>query len=320
MYIAKGQIVSRTPIHTSKFTEFLIPSAFALLYLYRKVYPMQGSVSVQQALKKGDRMITHRGYAVFIVIYFPLFLVINAYCDGLRCAALLFSGFFVTSFIVDFYKNHQIAKWRTWAFANVAEVDELTAAAITEGFVLTSSSWFEKLFSYRPSEKEISTAVTLPGEEQTNDMFNDDLALGPAIDIVWKYDSKYLFLTAGFIGFVAVLAFAFALNLAGFLIALPILALSIWLYKCKALTGKKVQVTLNNHGIESVKYGFRKWSSITDPKIISVENSEGEEYYLQYGYADRKEMISLKFMDVNNRELNHLIYIYYNRGRLANGK
>lgn len=265
-------------------------------------------VSVEEALKKGDRWIKYPSLATFLLC------LLLGFIYSIKSSILplwgFLSGFIAGTILMFLYNGYATTKWRIWAFRNVNDVHELKKAAITERIIPWDGSWLEKLEIRTDADKRALTEIQLRFEEPLR-FFDDLIVLSQTV----IYSSRIA-------GFAIILLSLLTLAIATILFAtFDIYPFAILLFiggcfgiwRSQKLIQQQPVITLTEDGIETAPVGFYDWKEITEERVEFYQAGRNSRYYFRYRTPKGQEEISLQYLDVTPRRLNHLLYVYRHR-------
>lgn len=276
---------------------------------------MQGQVSVEEALEKGNKMIKYPMLAISAasVGLGPL-LSFYGYMPMYWSIFIFFAGFSIGLL----YSSYMTTKWRVWAFTNVTNVHELKKIALREKYLPGEGSWLEKIEIKSPADKAALSKI----QERFNEpySFPTEIIIPVETQIFFSKKGRILSLIIALFCMACLIYLLVSSGDVALMVVMGIvIAINIWKYR--KLSNRTPQIILNDKGIQTVSSGFKSWSEITDEEIVyetlNGTQDETERYYLRYmypgscGYA----RISIKDMDISPRELDNLLAVYRDRAQ-----
>lgn len=109
------------------------------------------TVTVDEAISKGKRMINYPGFSIMLII---LGLCFYLGIEKIWPFWIVPVGFVLAFVVAWLYWSIMITKWRLWAFNNVRNVHELKRRAIQEKLIWPDHSIFEKTEIRNPTDKK----------------------------------------------------------------------------------------------------------------------------------------------------------------------
>jgi hypothetical protein len=270
---------------------------------------LDNSVTVNEAIKKGHRMVTYPGMAILlgpvaICLYLgaidriPLWMLLTGIGAGVVLAWL--------------YWSIMITKWRVWAFENVRNVHELKKRATREKLIWGDNNIFEKTEIRNAADRENIDA--LQAKFKRADVFEDDLDVPEETLIYYAKGFNILQMFPGALcgaGGIYMLATTerYWVGIGGLAIGLVIIFENL-----RQVFNKKPQIILNNKGMQTISTPFYKWSSIRNEEVIDKMN-KNVRFYLKYDHPSGEEELPIDDYTTNRNKLEHLMYIYRGRSK-----
>ncbi len=269
---------------------------------------MNETVTVDEAISKGHKMVTYPGMLVLfgilgLTIYLGIQKVIPTWC--------LAVGFILSFILAWLWWSFMITKWRLWAFENVRNVHELKQRAIQEKLIWPDNSIFEKTEIRNSIDKEKLTS--LQNKFKQADLFQDDFTIPDETVIYYSKSKNFLemaiMLVCLGVGIYLILKtdsyiFGSILSVIG----------AYFAYKeYKEATNTEPQIIINDKGIETISTDFYNWNDIENEKVISKGSGKHTHYYLTYNFPHGTEHLQIDGYDTDIRRLNKLLILY--RGR-----
>lgn len=271
---------------------------------------MQETVTVEDAIKKGHKMLTYPANLISIIngVIF-LFLVINT----LVSIYLFLFGLFFGFVLGRLYWLIRVPQWKIWAFENVRNVHELKKRAIRERLIYHDGTTEEKFEYWTARTKQKWKNLERKFEQE--DLFIDDPTI-PSETIIYYSKQKnfiQMVLMISFVGF----GIYIIITMDNFMGYFPLLIGIYFGYtKYKKATNREPQITLNEKGIKTISTDFYDWSEIASEEVILKDGQKHAQYYLVYNYPGGVERLKINEYDTNQYTLNKLLVLY--RGRFAN--
>jgi hypothetical protein len=267
---------------------------------------MAGKVTVEDAIKKGNRMLKYPTTCIFIALLLASF--IGAIALKLHPFTGILAGFILGGGLASLYSSIMTTRWRIWAFGNVDNVHELQRAAITEQLINEENSWKEKLEIRSTSDVALLADIKRRLDEEKN--FIDD----PGVANVTLIFNSYIEWSLG--GWLLILlgvVTGYFISWFTLIILIPAAGILYKAYTRSKEDAGKAVITINNNGIGTFSADFNTWSEIENEKISYVSSGRSGSYRFTYDYPGGKEDINLNFLKIKPYQLNHLLYIYRNR-------
>jgi hypothetical protein len=208
---------------------------------------MEETVSVDEAIKKGHRMVT---FSSMFVMFGTLGLSFFLGLQEILPFWIIPVGFGLSFVLAWLYWSVMITKWRLWAFENVRNVHELKKRAVQEKLIWADNSIFEKTEIRKSTDKEKWNS--LQSKFKQEDKFNDDLTV-PNETIIYFAKGKNFFEMA--FGIVCLFGGIYLLTMTDSYIwglGLSIFG-AYWGYiEYKEATNTEPQIILNENGIQTI--------------------------------------------------------------------
>lgn len=271
---------------------------------------MSSSVSVEEAISKGKRMVTIPSVVVLFVVIF-----ICIYLGSERILPFWIApGGFVFGIIAAWlYWSVMITRWRLWAFENVRNVHRLKRRAVQERLIWKDGHILEKTEFRSGADKQYWES--LQDKFKHKDNFDDDLAVPEETSIVFsKFKIYFKFFLALF--FVAVGIFlmkvgtSFEIVLAGLMIGLGAF---IGFTAYKQMLNKDPQIIINAKGIKVAGFDFHRWAEISNEDVLRKGSGKHQQFFLVYDHINQPVKIKIDELDTNMRKLDNLLFIYHGR-------
>jgi len=112
---------------------------------------MSKTISVNEAISKGHRMVTYPVYVIMFGIMGLSVFLQKKLCFSFSLMALSFLSSFIFAWL---YWSIVITKWRIWAFYNVDNMYELHNKAVSGMLIWERGSFFEKTEIRTKKDKE----------------------------------------------------------------------------------------------------------------------------------------------------------------------
>ncbi|HEY2583057.1 MAG TPA: hypothetical protein VGI43_14700 [Mucilaginibacter sp.] len=264
------------------------------------------TITVDEALKKGRRMVT---YPCLMFIFAGMgvsgvLLIVDA-IPGWG----FFIGLGLGVFLAWLYWSIVITKWRVWAFDNVRNVHELKKRAIKENLIWGDNNFFEKTEIRSAADGE--KLNTLQSKFEKPDLFADDFEVPQEVKIYYS-KRKSLFSLVIMIG-VTGLGVWLVLSDSYFGIFSIGLGLVFIYSEIKHLINKNPQIVLNNEGVQTSSAPFYNWKDVRNEDVTKKITGESSTYYLNYDCPDGGKELQITDLDITHSALENLLRVY--RGR-----
>lgn len=269
---------------------------------------MTGTVSVDEALKRGHRMLTYPSLIILIGgnILFPLLGFLDFIPGGMVILGT------VLSIILPFlYWSFMVTKWRLWAFSNVRNVHELQQRAILERLIGKDGSFYERTEIRTRSQKE--QWEVLKSKFLIADSFEEDYSIPPSTEIYYSKKKMY-------VQIIVLVVFGLLLcipktdkelYLAKFI---PFIIISFLVYRFyRQLTNKVPRIIINDDGLETASTPFYTWREISYEKVQRELGSRNTQYYLIYHHPGGISKSKINDYGITSKQLSKLLIFYRNR-------
>ncbi len=259
---------------------------------------MYETVSVDEAISKGHKMITYPVIIIVVLTCICFYLTNNEYAIPIGFGIALV------------YWNVFITKWRLWAFDNVRNVHELQRRAVYAKLIWAEGTIF--IFPFLRKSIQEKWNLILDKFKQ-KDIFDDDVSI-PEETIIYYSKIKNLFpiaiMLAGAGGGFCLVFYKDQYLLGGgcFLVC------GYFVYDSfKKETNTQPQIIINEKGIKTASSEFAKWEDISGEMVIEEHYRRSTSYYLIYTYNEGREKLEITNYNISQKELENLLRIY--RGR-----
>jgi len=269
--------------------------------------PMQETVSVYQAMRKGHRTVNYPSVAIFLGLLFA---------TGILCVCELLPfwsfpiGFVVALAASWLYWAFMITRWRLWAFDEVRNVHELRKKAIKERLIWPDGSFFERTELRNFEQKQ--RWLILQEKFKEEDIFINDLTIAPETSIYYSRGEFWFGFVALLIVGVAGLYFGIVADSYLGLLAPAVVAVPAVLAFKKA-TNSNAQITVSEMGMYTVKAGFTAWAEVRQEEALIVGHGKYAKRFLHYTTHAGQQRVRIDGLTTDIHKLNHLLQIY--RGR-----
>lgn len=272
---------------------------------------MNETITVDQAISKGHKMVTYPGMLVmFGIMGLTMYLGIQKIIPTWG-----FPVGFILSFVLAWlWWSVMITKWRLWAFENVRNVHELKKRAVQEKLIWADNSIFERTEIRNATDKE--RLNSLQNKFKQDDLFQDDLTIQNETIIYYSKGGNFveMFFMLVLLGFGIYLLVKTDSYILGSVLTLLGAYLSFKEYK--EATNTEPQIILNEKGIKTISTDFYSWNEVENEEVISQGSGKHTHYYLTYDHPDGAEHLQIDDYETNQRDLNKLLILY--RGRSKN--
>ncbi|MGV0923793.1 hypothetical protein [Empedobacter tilapiae] len=271
---------------------------------------MNETVTVDEAISKGHRMITYPVLAITIGIF-----GITFYLGSQKfIPAWGFPVGFIFAMVVSWlWWNFMITKWRIWAFDNVRNIHELKKRAIQEKLICSDNSIFGK--TEIRTTKEVEKLNTLSNKFNQEDVFQDDLTVADET-IIYYSKSKNFVEMAIMLGCLGVGIYSILIG-ESYIVGsiLSIIGIFFGYKKYKDATNTEPQIIINERGIKTRSTDFYSWNEIENEDVISKGSGKNIRYYLSYYHPDGTEHLLIDDYNTDIRSLNKLLILYRGRSK-----
>lgn len=271
---------------------------------------MNETVSVDEAIAKGRRMLMYPGY-VILCVSFGVFIYLMVeknlpnwcYVPGVLLV-------FVPSCI---WWAVMTTKWRIWAFEHVRNVHELKERAIQERLIGRDNSFYVKLEIRSSLDKE--RLALLEDRFRQDDVFEDDLTI-PDETIIYYSKKKNLWEMLLMLFCMAIgIYFFIESNSRIFGLIMTIAGAYLGYREYKEATDTEPQIILNEKGIKTISTDFYAWNEIDNEEAIMEGYGKDSHCYLNYNHPNGSEYLKIDDYDIDQRSLNKLLILYRSRSQ-----
>lgn len=271
------------------------------------------TVTVDQALAKGQRMVNYPVFAIMSgMLLLTSYLLVQKLIHvwGLLISLVLAIG------LSWLWWSFMITKWRLWAFEHVRNVHELKKRAIREKLIWKDGSFFEKTEIRSASDR--AKWDLLQQKFTQEDVFQDDLTI-PSETIIYYSKSKSL-IGLAIMGATLVFGIYVVMGtdryILGAIVAIIGAFASIRSFKMASNT--EPQIIISNKGIETISTRFFPWDEIWNEEVVMEGSGSDSRYYLIYDHPEGSVHLHIDDYDTDQRKLNNLLILY--RGRSEKSK
>lgn len=273
-------------------------------------------LSVYKVLRRGELMVVYT--ACFSMILSMIIAVIVALFTGRIFLSVLLT---ILSFIIPiFIWQHQLVKWKIWAFSRVNNIPKLLLKAGMSLLKDDNLTVTKTVIPYREKKNKIEAILW---NRRHNNLFEVELAdtfLPAQKHIYYSFTRYAMLLLVGFILLYAafqipteneiVLIF---IKILFFVISILLLYISI-----KRLINRQPIITIDSKGIFTIKSGFVSWGDIRN-EDVSVFNTARKYrrkvfrfHYLRDGNI-KSVSCDIETLNVSVIEFDEIVEIYRNR-------
>ena len=269
---------------------------------------MNNSVSVDDAIKKGKRLVNYPGTTIMLGTLGICFYLGIQHIMPFWIVPLGFILSFVFAWI---YWSFMITKWRLWAFDNVRNVHELKKRAIHEKLIWPDDSFFEKTEIRSMADKEKWN--TLQYKFSKKDMFIDDFTIPNETIIYFSKSKNFTEMAICICCFIVGICLIIGNN--NYLLGIIMCAIGGYLgfKKFKNATNAEPQILINEKGIKTASTDFYEWKDVKYEEVIGTGSGKHTSYFLKYNYPNGSVDLKIDNLDTNYDKLNKLLILY--RGR-----
>jgi len=276
---------------------------------------MNETVSVDQAISKGHKMVTYPGMVIMVSL-----LGLTLFFGSIRHYS---AWFWAVGMLISFgapwlYWSVMITKWRFWAFENVRNVHELKKRAIQEKLIWADDDIFGRTEIRSTAEKEKWGKI----QEKFNrkDEFLEDYAI-PRETIICFSKGKNLVEFAIMAG-MSVFGLYLIIKQENEIIGAIFLLVGIFygFKEFKKVINKVPQIIVSDKGIQTISTPFFEWKDIRDEEIIPKEEDDQTRYYLSYHHPGGTEKLKIDEYDLDYKKITKLLILYRGRNNKTNNE
>lgn len=275
---------------------------------------MYETVTVDDALVRGRRMVNYPVTAMLFLLIIASFLVVFLLQLPLWLLAITVPAAIILPWL---YWSFMITRWRLWAFENVRNVHELKKRAIKEKLIWADGKFFEKTEIRSSGEKE--KWADLQSKFKLEDIFHDDYAVPPETKIYYSKTKSSWEVILG-IGLFSLGVYFFVTNgleMGACVCWIAGIVLAIVGYR--QLKNRDAQITLSNDGVTTSELPFCSWAKIINEDVRVVRIGRTHNTYFVYTCSTTENKISINELGVSNAGLEKLLRIYRGRFNQNNG-
>jgi hypothetical protein len=275
---------------------------------------MLEKISVESAIRKGQRNITYPSLLIMVTIQtIIVYFAIQNYITKWQIVL----GVILSIALAWLYWSLTITKWRIWSLENVRNIHDLKQKAIQYKLIWSDGSIFEK--TEFKTNLQILKLTTLNEKFNRKDIiepFIDDLSIPKETIIYYSKIKNYIEMGiiligvfGGFYSFTKPNGFFWGIGL--------ILVCGYFAYlEFKEATNSKPQIKLNENGIVTRSTKFYSWNQIKNEKVTIDYFGQNVNFYLTYDYSGGTEKFLINELRIKHNYLQKLLKIY--RGRNNN--
>lgn len=267
---------------------------------------MNETVTVDQAISKGHRMVN---YPAFIIIF-----AILGVCSYLGIQKILPFWIFPVGLLLAYGSawlswSIIITKWRLWAFENVRNVNELKNRAIQEKLIGADNSFFEKTEIRSKIDNEKWSI--LQNKFKQDDLFQNNSNVANETIIYYSKRKNFfeMSIMLSLLGIGIYLLVKTDNYIFGSIIS--ILATYNGLKRFKKMITTKPQIILNDNGVKTISTEFYEWEQIKNEEV--VKKSSGA--YFVYKHPNGVEHLHIGYYDIDVINLSKLLILYRGRNK-----
>lgn len=273
------------------------------------------TVTVDEAIAKGKRMVNYPGLSIMLILFGLCFYL---GIEKILPFWIVPVGFGLAFVVAWLYWSIMITKWRLWAFNNVRNVHELKRRAIQEKLIWPDHSIFVKTEIRNSTEKKTWNSLQIKFQQE--DVFEDDLTVPVETIIYYSKEKTIIELTILMI-LLGIGIYLLATTDSPIIGAISV-AISVYygFKKYKTVTNTAPQIILNNKGIKTISTDFYEWSAIENEEVISEGFGDSTRFYLIYDHPDGAEYLQIEHYNTNQKNLTKLLTLYRGRSKKKNSQ
>jgi hypothetical protein len=266
------------------------------------------SVTVDEAIARGKRMLTYPSLIIFFGVWALFF------CLAVKTIVpfwFLVAGFVPAGLLAWLYWSVMVTRWRLWAFENVRNVHELQKRAVKKQLLAKEGKFIQKTEIWTAEQKE--RWKLLQDKFKVDDVFIEDYAV-PAETIIHYSKNK-----AGFaliFGLVFLGGSVWLLtqedsrlaSIGGFFVGGLLFIVGL-----KHYVNRQPQIILSNDGVQLANTPFYSWAQITNEDTELVRRGKSSTMYLKYNCPEGEKRIEINELEVSTSAIENLLRVY--RGR-----
>lgn len=281
----------------------------------KRVRNLNGSMAeeketVQQALKRGKRMLTYPVLVIywFMIISWGLAFSYQIFFWWIELIVIPFMLFFVPWV----YRSYFLTKWKITSYERTEDLRELKASAILVGLVSKEEGFLEKLLRTAAQKQKLNELEKNPPVA----IFKDQPDV-PEETILRKPKRKYVMRALFYaVGCIAAL-FLYWLTKHNFHLALCVLGCYYIWKNIRNYRKNEPEIVLNERGIEIASEGLISWEFVQHERVVR-EDDDGVSYYLEFEHPGGREKQCIDTLPIDALELHCLLKVY--RGRYESSR
>jgi hypothetical protein len=273
---------------------------------------MNESVTVDEAISKGLRMVNYPAFIILIgTIELTAYLSIQKIIPTWGLAV----GFILAIGLAWLWWSIMITKWRIWAFDNVRNVHELKKRAIQEKLIWpdNSNSIFEKTEIRSAADKE--KLASLKNKFNQEDLFQDDLAIANETIIYYSRSKNFLEMIFTLLSLVGGIYLILKTDRYILGSILTIIGAYFSFKEYKEATNTEPQIIINNKGIKTISTDYYSWNDIENEDVVSEGSGNNTHYFLTYNHPDGAEYLQIDDYNTDQKSLTKLLILYRGRSK-----
>lgn len=272
------------------------------------------TVSVEEALRKGQRMVDYPTKGI---------LIIGGAIDYYLISARLIDGFWILlAIILPFlvawlWWSVMVTKWRLWAFENVRNVHQLEREAVRLSLIWPRGSFFEKT-EIRTAAEDVKWA-DLQQKFLKDDVFTDDLSVPQETRVYISKMQKRLEFGLGVLVLAVGLFFCVLREdyvMGSFFVLVGLLITYIGY---RGMINRKPQIIINENGIQTASAPFTDWREVYNEEAYTDASGKNSRNYLSYNCPSGLVKIEISDLDIARKTLSHLLIVYRGRSKQRKG-
>ena len=281
--------------------------------------PINEYISVFRVMRKGEFMIIFA--TVFSMIFLMILSVIVAYFINSKFFAIILMALSII-FVPIFVWQHQMLKWKIWAFSRVNNIPKLFSK-IQETFQEDNPAITKTILPYKKKKAKIEEIIW---NRKHNNLFEVELQdrFYPAQTNFYYSPIRY----GGYliIGFILLYPFTKIPEENGLdlmIIKITVLLVSFFFFylAIRKLINRKPVIYINNFGVYTSKTGFLKWDNIQNIEVAVFNQTKGRYRYkekivrIEYLSEDglQKVKYDIETLNVSAIEMDEIIQTYQKR-------
>jgi hypothetical protein len=264
------------------------------------------TVTVEDAIKRGKRMITYPTMIIGLIILAGEIVLkrIIHFPDWELYIIMILS----ITLIQRIYWCFAVTQWRIWAFDNVRNVHELKEQAIKAKLLFKDGSFMEKLAI--KSEKEKEKLSLLKSKFEQPDVFFDDSTVPDETIVSYSKSAKLIGISSGIVAIlIGLVVLYISVNVLSFILLIMVVGY-LFSLNLEEVFNKKPVIILSNKGLKTLNTSFFEWGEIKNERVILQNGIGNNIYYLVYDYPGGSAKLNIHRIDMSREELENLLHIY----------